>query len=122
MIDRVEAQFDIKPERLIGDTAYGTAQMLAWVVEEKDIEPNVPVWDKTERKNDSFSSYDFHWNEEAEEYRCQAGNLLRREWRASKNERLHLTKANTIIFRSWQTDCVACPMKAKCCFASSPLP
>ena len=37
MIDRVEAQFDIKPERLIGDTAYGTAPMLAWMVEEKDL-------------------------------------------------------------------------------------
>lgn len=35
MIERVEAQFDIKPERLIGDTAYGTAPMLAWMVEEK---------------------------------------------------------------------------------------
>jgi len=28
--------------------------MLAWMVEQKDIEPHVPVWDKTERKNDSF--------------------------------------------------------------------
>jgi hypothetical protein len=27
--------------------------MLAWMVDEKDIEPHVPVWDKTERKNDS---------------------------------------------------------------------
>ena len=60
MIDRVEVQFDIKPERLIGDTAYGTAPMLAWMVEKNDIEPHVPVWDKTERKNDSFSSNDFH--------------------------------------------------------------
>lgn len=34
MIDRAKAQFDIKPERLIGDTAYGTAPMLAWMVEE----------------------------------------------------------------------------------------
>ncbi len=89
--------------------------MLAWMVEEKDIEPHVPVWDKTERKNDSFSSNDFHWNEEAEEYRCPAGNALRREWRAFKNERSHVTKANTIIFRSRQTDCATCPMKAKCC-------
>ena len=115
MIERVEAQFDIKPERLIGDTAYGTAPMLAWMVEEKDIEPHVPVWDKTERKNDSFSSNDFYWNEEAEEYRCPAGNPLRSEWRAFKNERSHVTKANTIIFRSRQTDCATCPMKAKCC-------
>ncbi len=115
MIDRVEAQFDIKPDRLIGDTAYGTAPMLAWMVEEKNIKPHVPVWDKTERKNDSFSSNDFHWNEEAEEYRCPAGNVLRSEWRAFKNERSHVTKANTIIFRSRQTDCATCPMKAKCC-------
>jgi transposase len=64
MIDRVEALFDIKPERLIGDTAYGTAPMLAWLVEEKDIKSHVPVWDKTERKNDSFSSSDFQWNKE----------------------------------------------------------
>lgn len=39
MVERVEAQFDLTPERLIGDTAYGTAPMLAWMVEEKDIEP-----------------------------------------------------------------------------------
>jgi hypothetical protein len=35
MIDRVEERFGIKPKRLIGDTAYGTAEMLAWMVEEK---------------------------------------------------------------------------------------
>lgn len=115
MNERVEVQFDIKPERLIGDTAYGTAPMLAWMVEEKDIEPHVPVWDKTERKNDSFSSNDFHWSEAAEEYLCPAGNPLRSEWRALKNERSHVTKANTIIFRSRQTDRANCPMKAKCC-------
>ncbi|MNJ01632.1 hypothetical protein D3C73_1613200 [compost metagenome] len=59
MIERVEAQFDIKPERLIGDTAYGSAPMLAWMVEEKDIEPHMPVWDKIERKNDCLSNGDF---------------------------------------------------------------
>ncbi|HBP5015413.1 TPA: transposase [Pseudomonas aeruginosa] len=82
MVERVKAQFDLTPERLIGDTAYGTAPMLAWMVEEKDIEPHVPVWDKTERKDDSLSSNDFHWNQEANEYRCPAGKPLRSEWRA----------------------------------------
>ena len=51
MIERVGAPFDIKPERLIGDTVYGTAPMMAWMVNEKDIEAQVPIWDKTERKN-----------------------------------------------------------------------
>ena len=48
-----------------GDTAYGTAPMLSSMVEEKDIELPVPVWDKTERKNESFSGNDFLWDEEA---------------------------------------------------------
>ena len=34
MVERVEDRFDIKPERLIGDTAYGTSEMLGWMVEE----------------------------------------------------------------------------------------
>jgi hypothetical protein len=51
MVERVEARFDITPQRLIGDTAYGTAPMLGWMVNEKGIEPHTPVWDKTGRLN-----------------------------------------------------------------------
>ena len=50
MIERVETRFDLKPERLIGDTTYGSAEMLGWMVNEKQIEPHVPVWDKTQRE------------------------------------------------------------------------
>ena len=53
MVDRVEARFDITPQRLIGDTAYGIAPMLGWMVNGKGIEPHTPVGDKTERKDDS---------------------------------------------------------------------
>ncbi|ASL29117.1 transposase [Azotobacter chroococcum] len=114
MVERVEERFDITPERLIGDTAYGTAPMLAWMVE-RDLEPHVPVWDKTERQNDTFSSNDFHWNEEVGEYRCPAGRPLRSEWRAFKRQRSHVTKANTVIYRSSQADCTTCPLKPWCC-------
>ncbi len=47
MVDRVEQRFDMKPDRLVGDTAYGTASMLGWMVQDKGIEPHVPVWDKS---------------------------------------------------------------------------
>ena len=70
MVNRVDERFGIKPERLIGDMAYGSAEMLGWMVEEKDIEPHVPVWDKTERGDETFSRSDFRWNEQADEYRC----------------------------------------------------
>ena len=81
MIDRVEERFDLKPQRLIGDTAYGTAPMLNWLVEDKQIEPHVPVWDKTGRADDTLSSTDFQWNEQRNEYRCPQGFALRNEWR-----------------------------------------
>jgi len=113
MVDRVEERFDLKPERLIGDTAYGTAPMLAWMVEEKDIEPHVPVWDRTGRQDGSFSSQDFEWEEAANEYRCPAGKPLRCDWR--KLDRTHINKADTIIYRSRTADCTACPLKARCC-------
>jgi hypothetical protein len=49
MIERVEERFDLTPERLIGDTAYGTAPMLPWMVEEKAIEPHGYAWRQTDR-------------------------------------------------------------------------
>ncbi len=115
MVDRVEEKFDLKPDRLIGDTAYGTAPMLGWMVEEKAIEPHIPVWDKTERKDGTFERDAFQWDEAADEYRCPAGKALRREWRSFRNQRTHITKAGTIIYRSMARDCAACSMKAQCC-------
>lgn len=115
MVDRVEDKFDMKPLRLVGDTAYGTATMLHWMVDEKYIEPHVPVWDKAERDDGTLSRSDFQWNEEANEYRCPEGNALRSDWRQFKNPRSRITKADIIIYRSRQFDCVTCPIKAQCC-------
>ena len=115
MVDRVEDRFSLRPERLIADTAYGTAPMLGWMVEEKAIEPHVPVWDKSERKDGTFGRDEFHWNEAADEYRCPGDKLLRREWRPFKIQRTHVTKAETIIYRSRERDCKACPLKSQCC-------
>jgi hypothetical protein len=115
MIERVEKRFALKPERLIGDMAYGAAPFLNWLVEEKQIEPHVPVWDMTQRHDDTLSSSDFQWDEEADEYRCPQGHVLRSQWRAFKHLRTHVTKADTIIYRSSQADCATCPMKARCC-------
>ena len=115
MIERVERRFELKPERLIGDMAYGAADLLGWMVNEKAIEPHVPVWDKTQRSDDTLSSSDFQWNPEADEYRCPQDHVLRRAWRVFKNRRTHITKADTIIHRSRQADCATCPLKTRCC-------
>lgn len=98
MIERVEERFDLKPTRLVGDTNYGSAEMLGWLVDEKQIEPHVPVWDKTERKDGTFSASDFQWQEQANEYRCPEGHALRSDWRSFKKPRTRITNAKTIIF------------------------
>jgi hypothetical protein len=59
MIDRTEACFGLKPQRLCGDTAYGAAEILGWMVEEKSIEPHVSLWEKGERTDGTFSRSDF---------------------------------------------------------------
>jgi len=115
MIERVEDRFDLRPDRLIGDTNYGTAAILGWMVDEKQIEPHVPVWDMTQRNDETLSSSNFQWDEQADEYRCPEGHVLRSQWRPFKNLRTHVTKADTIIYRSSQSDCATCPMKTRCC-------
>lgn len=114
MIERVAQRHDLKPQRLIGDTAYGTGPMLEWLVEGKGIEPHVPVWEKTRRDNGTFSVSDFQWDEQANEYRCPQGEPLRCQWRAFSNPRgINVTSADTIVYRSAQSACTACPLKSR---------
>jgi transposase len=115
MIDRVEEKLEIKPERLIADTAYGSAEMLDWVVEQKQIEPHIPVLDQSQGKPGMFGRAVFTWDNEADCYHCPAGKLLRCRSRPFKKPRSPVTKANTIIYRSRQHNCKTCELKSRCC-------
>ena len=115
MIDRVEGQFAIQPDRLVADTAYGAAAMLHWLVDEKAIEPHIPVWEKSERSDGTLSRSDFQWNEVANEYRCTQGKPLRISWRNYKTQHSHITKANDMRYHSRTSDCSTCPIKVSCC-------
>lgn len=115
MVDRVEAQFELKPERLIGDTAYGIAELLGWLVEEKAIEPHVPLWEKSERRDGTFSRADFVFDAASDTYTCPGGKSLKRFRRKFKQPRTGITKADTILYRASQSDCQRCPRKVRCC-------
>jgi hypothetical protein len=115
MIDRVEERFGIKPEYLIGDTAYGNAATLGWLVNDKQIDPYIPVWTRADGRKGIMPNSDFTWNEKKDEYRCPQGQPLRREWRPFRTSRTHITKAATIIYRASQRDCASCPLKRLCC-------
>lgn len=105
MVDRVEDRFDIKPERLIGDTAYGTSEMMGWMVEEKSIELHVLDRDKSERKDGSLARSAFEWDDGADEYRCPQGRALRSTGKP--------TSVHTLIYRSSVADCTGCPLKSR---------
>ena len=56
MIERTEDCFGLYPERLAADRAYGSAAMLGWLVHERGIEPHIPVFDKSERRDGTFEA------------------------------------------------------------------
>ena len=62
MIERSMDRFDLYPGRLMGDSAYGSAEMLGWLVHEHGIEPHVTVFDKSARKDGTFSREDFTYD------------------------------------------------------------
>jgi transposase len=115
MVDRVKDRLGLETKRLIGDTAYGTAEILGWMVNERGIEPHVPVWEKGERTDGTFSRSDFAFDEENDRYICPNGKELKRFRRNYKVPRSGVTKSNEIKYRASQTDCGACPLKEQCC-------
>jgi len=115
IIERVEETFDIKLERLVGDTNYGSAAMLNWLVNKKQIEPYVPVCDKSERTDGTLSRSDFIWNEQADEYRCPEGKVPRKNWRPFKSPRGGVHKDDTMRYCARESDCSSCPQKKLCC-------
>src|SRR3981081_2412786 len=62
MIERSMDRFDLYPARLLGDSAYGSAEMLGWLVYEHGIEPHVTVFDKSARADGTFSRDDFTYD------------------------------------------------------------
>ena len=76
MLDRVKVKFDLHPERLIADTAYGSGPMLGWLVERK-IAPHIPVMDQAGRTDGTWSRADFEWDAENNQYICPEGEALK---------------------------------------------
>ena len=107
MIDRTRKRFDLKPRRLAADTAYGTADMLAWLVRDKGIAPHIPVFDKSRRDDGTFSKSDFKWDGANNTYICPNDKRL--------NSTGQVHTGRTRYYRSKKADCDPCRLKHKCC-------
>ncbi|PZU15328.1 MAG: IS5/IS1182 family transposase [Citromicrobium sp.] len=110
VIDR----FGLWPEKLVADTAYGSAPNLAWLVEERGIEPHIPVFEKSARNNGTFERSAFTYDHEDDSYICPAGNRLRRSNRNFSTPRSGIDKDGSIRYRARQQDCQACALRQRC--------
>ena len=106
MIERTEDRFALKPDHIAGDVAYGTGEMLGWLVK-REIAPHIPVRDKAKRDDGSLSRDDFSYDKERDVYVCPQGKTLK------TTGRLHGGK--TLLYRSSKHDCDSCPLKPRCC-------
>jgi transposase len=107
MIERTAACFGIKPEWLVGDTAYGSAPNLDWLVNEQKIAPYIPVIDKSKREDGTFSRDDFSFDKERDIYICPAGKILTTTRKVVNDDQF--------LYRAVKRDCNVCPLKMRCC-------
>ena len=84
--------------------------MLGWLVDH-DIDPHIPVWDKSDRDDGTFMRADFTYDDNGNIYICPAGKTLTTTGRMSDGK--------TLYYRASKLDCDPCPFKTKCC-AKSP--
>jgi len=106
MVERVMTRFDLKPERLAADTAYGTGQTLKSLMD-CGIEPHIPVWDRSRRKDGTFSRADFQYDTQRDLYTCPCGKTLRTTGKVLSD--------NSFRYLASTYDCGPCPLKDRCC-------
>jgi transposase len=105
MVERVRRRFDLQPQRLVGDTAYGAARLLKWLVDRR-ITPHIPVWDKSARPDGTFSRTDFAFDRERNVYICPGG--------AELTSTGTIDQGHIVYFRASKSDCSICALKPKC--------
>ena len=109
MIKRTEERFNIRPEWLAADTAYGSGANLNWLVKDKKITPHIPVIDKSNRGDGTFNREDFTFDKERNVYICPAGKIL------TTTGRLVNDGETTLLYFASVLDCRSCLLKARCC-------
>jgi transposase len=108
MLERTKDRFDLCPKRLLGDSAYGSAEMLGWLVDQQRIEPHVTVFDKSNRTDGTFSREEFAYDAERDIYICPGDKPL-------TTTGALVNDGATILYRASKHDCGRCALKGRCC-------
>jgi hypothetical protein len=89
--------------------------MLGWLVHERGIEPHIPVFDKSDRRDGTFERVDFPYDRERDLYTCPAGKELRQYRRSFAEPRDGVDDEGFMRYRASKRDCDACALKPRCC-------
>ncbi len=106
MVERVIRRFELEPKRFAADTAYRSGKTLQALLD-CNIDPHVPVWDRSKRKDGTFSRSDFIYDKDADQYTCPAGKFLRSSGNVHSDD--------TLRYLGRTKDCRPCPLKEHCC-------
>ena len=81
----------------------------------KEIAPHIPVFDKSNRTDGTFSRADFVFDPERDRYTCPVGKELVQFRRTYAAPRSGVTAEGTRLYRASKLDCDVCKLKAQCC-------
>lgn len=115
MLDRTEKRFGIRPDWLAADTAYGSSENLGWLVKKRSIIPFIPVIDKSERTDGTFSRSDFEWDEDNDQYICPEGHALKQYRRNYSDPNRGKDTGGRKKCRALKATCQICPSREICC-------
>jgi len=101
---RVQFRWQLRPARVVADTTYGTVENIR-ALEAQGIRAYVPLPD-FDARTPFFGSARFRYDDQRDEYRCPAGQPLRRRKANNAGE--------IVIYQARAATCNACPLKAQC--------
>ena len=115
MLKRTETRFGIKPAFLTADSAYGSADSLAWLVKRKGIAPHIPVFDKSNRTDGTFPARTLPSIPKGTDIRARrAKSFSNSDALTQPHEAASRPRAQD-FYRASKLDCDVCELKPHCC-------
>ena len=116
MIERANDRLGLYPERLAADTAYGTAEMLDWLVHDQGIEPPHPRLRQIPARRWDLLPRRLQLRPPGRRLHLSGRQAAQvQPARPSRSPRNNAPADDTIRYRASTHDCQPCPLKAACC-------
>ena len=87
----------------------------SWLVKQKQIAPHIPVFDRSQRTDGTWSRGDFTWDGKNDRYICPEGKELVQYHGTYATPRTGIDKDGFRRYRATTKDCSVCPSKPVCC-------